>query len=235
MSLILLHPVGLDKECWRFAAIDQAIALDLPGHGEYAEILPHPVSLQSIADDVCTRVSGPLDVVGLSMGGMVAMHLALRHPARVRSLVLACTSARPPAELMLERARAAEASGMKGVLASTLGRWFSPSALARLHDPGVEYARRCLLADDARIFAAYWRAIALHDVEAQLRDIHVPVTVIAGSVDVSAPVTSLEAVANKIPTSRFEVLRGPHMLQLEEPERFAAAVHDHLHWLARLS
>lgn len=235
MHLVLLHPVGLDKECWRFTAINEAIALDLPGHGDRAEDLRLPVSLQSIADDVCSRVPGRVDVLGLSMGGMVAMHLALRHPDRVRSLVLACTSARPPAEVMLDRARAAEASGMEGVLSSTLDRWFTPSALARPHDPGVDYARGRLLADDARIFAAYWRAMALHDVEAQLQDIHVPVTVIAGSVDVSAPAASLRAVADKIPTSRFEIVPGPHMLPLEEPGHFAAAVRDHRQWVAQQS
>ena len=235
MVVILLHPVGLDKECWRFAAIEQAVALDLPGHGDCPEILDAPLSLQAIADDVCRRLSGPMDVVGLSMGGMVAMHLALRHPTRVRSLILACTSARPPAEVMLDRARAAEDSGMTGILASTLGRWFSPAALARVHDPCVEYARTRLLADDPRIFASYWRAMAGHDVESQLGNIRVPVTVIAGSVDASASVSSLQGVANKIATSRFEIVPGPHMLPLEEPERFATAVHDHFRWLATLS
>jgi pimeloyl-ACP methyl ester carboxylesterase len=112
MTLVLLHPVGLDKECWRFAAIEGTVPLDLPGHGDDPERLPRPLSLQWLADDVCARVAGPLDVVGLSMGGMVAMHIALRHAHRIRSLILGCTSAKVQPQVMLDRATAAETKGM---------------------------------------------------------------------------------------------------------------------------
>jgi pimeloyl-ACP methyl ester carboxylesterase len=111
-------------------------------------------------------------------------------------------------------------------------RWFTPAALARASDPAVEYARQRLLADDPNVFAAYWRAMSSHDVEAQLKDIRMPVTVIAGSLDAAAPVTALQAIADRIPGSRFEIIPGPHMLQLEEPTRFRSAVRDHLRWAA---
>jgi len=135
---------------------------------------------------------------------------------------------------MLERARAAEDGGMEAVVASTLGRWFSQFALADPNHAGVAYARRCLLADDPRVFAAYWRAMAVHDVKDRLAGIRMPVTVITGSIDVAAPAASLQAMADRLPVSRFEIVSGPHILPLEEPERFAAAIHRHRRWVAGL-
>lgn len=232
MALVLLHPVGLDRECWQFADIEDNIALDLPGHGKYDGEIVLPVSLEVIADDVCARIPGQFDILGLSMGGMVAMHVALRHPNRVRSMVLACTSAAPTAAVMLERARAVEAEGMEAVLAGTLVRWFSSRALADPNHAGVAYARSRLLAADSRAFALCWRAMAVHNVTDRLGNIHIPVTVIAGDADAASPAASLRAMADGLPLSRFEIVPGPHMLPLEEPRRFVDAVGRHQRWVA---
>jgi pimeloyl-ACP methyl ester carboxylesterase len=185
-----------------------------------------------MADDVVANVNGLLDVVGLSLGGMVAQHLGLRHPARVRSLLLACTTAHPSPSTMLQRARDVDEVGIHGVLQETLGRWFTVTALRDNSHPGVAYVRRRLLQDNPETFADSWRAMARHDLIYDISRFLVPVTLIAGDQDVSTPVGVLKQLADRIPNSRLEVMSGPHMLPLECPEQFAASIASHLNWVS---
>jgi len=231
-TLVLLHPVGLDAACWQFLDLASPVAPEFPGHGTR----PRPEAswtLDDAADEVAAAVAGPLDVVGVSMGGMVAQHLALRHPGRVRSLVLACTSARAHRAATLERADAIARGGIESVLDSTLVRWFTPSTLAEPHHAGVAYARQRLRTDDPVTFAQTWRVMAEHDVVERLGRIVVPVTVIAGAHDTASPVEQRRAVQRSLPNSRMEVLDGPHMLQLEVPQVFSDAIRRHLRWVVR--
>jgi 3-oxoadipate enol-lactonase len=192
--------------------------------------------MQSLADEVAAAYPGPLDLVGVSMGGMVAQSVAIRHPDRVRSLVVACTGAAVDPEAMLRRADEVEAKGMAGVLTETLERWFTSGALtARPLPAGVEYARSTLLALDARCFADGWRAIATHDVRARLVDIEAPTTCILGTSDPVGTPDRLEEVANGVRRGRLVILDGPHMLHLEQPAAFARAVRDHLVQLDEVS
>jgi 3-oxoadipate enol-lactonase len=188
--------------------------------------------MATLADEVAASYAGELDVVGMSLGGMVGQHLAVRHPDRVRSLVVGCTGAAANAEVMEERAVAAETGGMAAVLDSTLERWFTPAALAqRPEHPGVAYARRTLLGLDPGSFADGWRAIAGHDIRERLPEIRVPVTCVAGSADTASPVARTQEVAERVQNSRFVVLDGPHMMHLERPAEFSAVVRDHLRWV----
>jgi pimeloyl-ACP methyl ester carboxylesterase len=130
---------------------------------------------------------------------------------------------------MLRRAQEVEAKGMEAVLDETLERWFTSGALAaRPEHPGVEYARRTLLALDARSFADGWRAIATHDVRSRLSEIDAPTTCILGTADPVGTPERLEKVATGVQNGRLVALDGPHMLHLEQPEAFASAVRDHL-------
>ncbi len=234
--LVFLHPIGLDRDTWRLlpplVTNTEVVQLDLPGHGGHAA-LPATFGLEAVADDVARRVvalgaDGGVHVVGLSMGAMVAQHLALRHPKLVASLVIACASAAAAGPVLRERADAVERLGMVGVLDDYLTRWFSRTALSTTAHPGVAYARRRLLADDPGVVAAYWRAMAEHDVLAVLHRITAPTTVVAGSADRSAQVDSLRDIQVRIPGARLHVVDGPHMLQLETPDAFGAVLTEHL-------
>lgn len=232
MTLVLLTPVGLDADCWERVPlpVSDVVKHIWPGFGGRARALPAP-TMSSLADEVAESYDGALDLVGMSLGGMVAQHITLRHPNRVRSLMVACTGSSADPETMEGRARRVEATGMEGVLQETLERWFTPAALAQQPEhPGVAYARRTLLALEPGAFADGWRAIAGHDVTARLGEIAVPTTALAGTADSASPVERSRVISERVPGARFAQIDGPHMMHLERPIELGAAIAEHLNW-----
>jgi pimeloyl-ACP methyl ester carboxylesterase len=234
VTLVLLPPIGLDAGAWEGIEPDGARVAKhtFPGFGGRARAGEQP-TMASLADEVAASYDPPLDLVGQSLGGMVALHLTLRHEQRVRSLMVCCTGARSDPETMEGRAQAAEREGMEGVLQVTLERWFTPEFLA--HEPeedAVAYARRTLLALDPAAFADGWRAIAGHDALARLGEIAVPTTALAGSADSASAPSRTREIAERVPGARYVELEGPHMMSLEHPRELAAAIAEHLDWVA---
>ena len=230
-SPILLHPVALDAHCIDWLDVPGLSAPTLPGHGDRVRARPG-LTLDDMADEVVGWTSGPLDVVGASLGGMVALHLALNHPDRVRSLVLACTTARTDTDTMEARAAATEERGAPRMVDDAMARWFTEEALQRTPAPApLEYARRCLGRMDTGALADTWRAVARHDVSARLGEIPVPTTCIAGPRDVSTPSAVMAEVAAGLPQARLVELDAPHMAHLERPAEFSEAVRSHLQWV----
>lgn len=226
-TLVLVHPIGLDSACWQFVGIPEAVAVDLPGHGTRHQSTG-PLSLSLMADEIAGSVEGQLDVVGCSLGGAVAQHLAVRHPARVRSLLLACTGAKMDRAVLLSRAEAAEDQGVLPMIESTLERWFSPALLSDRSNPAIVYAESSLRRIDSMAFSQAWRALADHDLRGRLLEVRAPVTVVGGLADSAAPVALIQALHASIPGARLRLLDGPHMLPLECPAEFRAVVNEHL-------
>jgi 3-oxoadipate enol-lactonase len=233
-ALVLLPAIGLDAGFWEWVELPdgEVHKHEFPGFGGRARPATPP-TIGDLADDVAGAYAGALDVVGVSMGGMVAQHLALRHPDRVRSLLIACTGAAVDPGVMLERARATEAGGIEGVLESTLARWFTPSALAEEPEHrGVAYARRTLLALEPGAFADGWRTMAGHDVRSRLDEIRAPATCLCGTDDVVGTPERVGELAGGVRNGRFVMREGPHMLPLERPEELSEAIREHLDWVA---
>jgi 3-oxoadipate enol-lactonase len=226
VTVLYLHPVGLDGRLWNGASVPDALTPSFPGFGDTP--LGGRPTFELLVDFGELRGTGPVDVVGVSLGSMVAQHLAVRRPELVRSLLLACGASANSPEPALQRARDTRETGMAGVLDSTLERWFTAEALADKTHPGVAYATHRLLADDPAVFVQYWEEMATHDLRGSLGSLDIPVTVVAGAEDRAVSVPAMAAVAEEIPGARFEVVPGPHMLPLEDRASFAALVRRHL-------
>ena len=131
-AIVLLHGTRLSRAVWtpQLEALNdefRVIALDLPGHGER---VAERFSLDGAVEIVATAIRGAAAegsavVVGLSLGGYVAMTLAARYPEIVRGLVIAGASAEPVgARLVGYRALAATMDRLDGPTFDRLNRWF---------------------------------------------------------------------------------------------------------------
>ena len=237
MTAFYLHAVGLDGTLWRGVARAGARTPDLPGHGR-APALAGDVTMAALVEHVAGLIEesggGPADLIGISLGSMVSQEVAVHRPDLVRSLVLACGGMRTDPAVSRQRAADTRSAGMSGTLDVTLRRWFTEAALTDPDHPGVARARARLLADDPAVIADYWAAMAGHDLSGgALGAVTVPTTCIGATSDASVPVAAMRAVADAIPGARMVEIPGPHIVVLEEPAGFVAAVDEHFAWVGQ--
>lgn len=227
-QVVFLHPVALDSHAADWLSIPGLIAPTLLAHGEREPRTGF--SLDDMADEITGWTSEPVHLIGCSMGGMVALRFALRHPERVASLVLGYTAARIPHNGMIERAETTEREGNAAMAEPTMARWFTPEALgAESSAAPLAYARARLNTTPTEVIGAAWRAIAGHDILDRLGELAgIPTTCIAGRNDQSTPLSAMEAIAAGIPDARLIVTDHPHMGFLEDPDGFSALVVEHL-------
>jgi 3-oxoadipate enol-lactonase len=228
--LIMLHAAGTSGRIWwqhipRLARRFRVLAIDLPGHGQSTRP-KEPLSIEGMSAELYQTLHAlnmsQVNLVGLSLGGMVAQMLAVNHPSSVRSLTLCdtlCEIGPPQAQVLEERARAVEEEGMRAIAKSTLERWFSPGFCAS-HPDVVAEVEKLLLAADPMVNAQTWRAIAKLNVVSRLPKLHQPALVINGSLDNSIPPGEGERLANLLAARLVELPGCAHMAPLEAPEKF---------------
>lgn len=235
--LVLLHPFPLDAGFWspvvpRLSAGRPVSAPEFPGLGS-APPEPRP-TVDGFADRVAEGIAreapgGRAAVCGLSLGGYVALSLAVRHPRRVAALVLANTRAEadPPEGRRgrLDSAARVRSEGTEGFLDELLPRLVAPG------DPAALGAARAIAAaQDPEAVARAQEALAGRaDRVADLPAIAVPTLVIAGEADGVTPLPFAETLAGRIPGAELAVIqRAGHLSALERPDEFAAAVEGFL-------
>ncbi len=239
--LLLLQGLGQGLWAWRyqvpvFAERFRTIVLDTRGTGR-SSVPPEPYGIADLAEDATEILGGrAAHVVAFSMGGYVALAVALARPELVRSLVLIGTGAGGPGRVRRpERVRKAFAAAM-GLPLDGFGRVTMPYTFS----PG--FAER----DPARfeeIFAARlehptpYETLLAH-VEAchrfyaegcEVEQIDAPALVIHGDADLIVPVENGRLLASRLPNARYVELAGRgHNLMLEEPETFNRLVLEFL-------
>jgi len=213
------------------------IALDHRNTGGSPRI-DGPFTLGDLAEDavVALRELGvpTAHVMGISMGGMVAQEVVLRHPELVRSLVLGCTYAGgPEGSLSAPEVLQTLSDGMgSGDRETALRAAWSVNVSPGFAADGGHYAafRETSLARPVAVpvIMAQMRAIGRHDTSARLGEIRAPTLVIHGTADQMLRASNGEAIARAIPGARLELLEGTgHMFWVEEPERSAQLVTEH--------
>jgi pimeloyl-ACP methyl ester carboxylesterase len=237
-TLVLLNALGSDDAAWQFSGLTGGHPVSYPGHGTRPR--QPGWTHEGVADELAASFDGPLDLVGVALGGLVVLQALVRHPGRIRSAVIACggsvrderTRIDALRKVAMGRGEAAAAGGMTAVVEETLARWFTPSAVATGH-PGVEYARRTLAAMDPGAWSDVWLSLVNSSYVSaeEAAAIGVPVTLVAGTEDRSSGLGGVSRLHELIPNSRLEILSGPHMMHLEEPGKFRAAIERHFAWL----
>lgn len=239
---VLLHSFPIDRRMWSAqcealaARGHTAVALDLPGFGDAPRMTREPPSLDGYVDAVLSSLDAlafeRVTLVGLSLGGYVALRLAGRAPGRLGSLVLADTRAAADSP----EARAGR------VLNQGLVRSRGPAAL-------IEKMLPNLLAPEApeslratlRAWAAEQSPEGITDALLAMRDrgdataalgaIRCPTLLLVGARDAITPPAEHAAMGAAIAGSRVEVIEGAgHLSNLERPDAFNDAL---LRWSAR--
>jgi 3-oxoadipate enol-lactonase len=207
---------------------------DTRGHGS-TEVSPGPYTLEQLARDALALLDA-LGIerthwLGLSMGGMIGQVLALHAPERLRSLILADTTSRIPAEakpLWEERIRTAETRGMEPLVEPTLGRWFTPGFRQRRPEVVARVAAM-IRGTDPRGYVGCCHAIAALDLTDRLGAVRLPTLVIVGAEDQGTPVAAAETIHRAIAGSELRVIPdAAHLANLEQPEVFTEAVQGFL-------
>ena len=230
--VLLLHAVGvdltfLDAVAAKLADDFTVLRADLRGHGQSA--YAPAARLEDYADDVHALIVelgfAPCAVAGFAFGGMVTQALAVKYPQDVRALVISsCTSAQTleSAKAVAARGTDAKRDGIASLLDVTMQRWLNDDFLLRGGDAAT---RERLLSTDVRGWADAWHAMATIDTAPRLKDINVPTLCLVGEFDKSTPPPIMQAIADRIPGSRYTVMPGgPHMLFIEQPEETARIV-----------
>lgn len=233
--IVMLHPLGGSWRYWE-AQLDalsvdhRCIVPDLRGFGA-SDRLAGPVSFATLADDVGRLLDNltveTATVVGLSMGGMVAQHLAVARPDRVGRLVLAATTCCSDPTLRDAIRAAVDLIDTHGigmfVELSGATSWAPATATDRpdlLRRFGREEG-----STDPKVYAAAVAAVADLDLRNALSAVEVPTLVIWGEQDQWMPIDHAHQLIAALPDARLEVLAGAgHLCNIERSDAFTDLV-----------
>jgi pimeloyl-ACP methyl ester carboxylesterase len=240
-TLLLHQGLGQGSWAWRyqvpvFAQRFHTIAFDTRGTGR--SLVPtEPYGIDDLADDAAQILDGrAAHVVGFSMGGYVALRLALAHPELVRSLILSGTGAGGPGRVPRpEHVREAFEAAL-GLPPEEQRRATLPYTFSRgWTDANPERFEEILAATlehptpietiQAHMVACY----RFYDQALEVELIDAPALVVHGDDDLIVPVDNGRALARRLPNARYVELAGRgHNVMLEDPEGFNAVVLDFL-------
>jgi 2-succinyl-6-hydroxy-2,4-cyclohexadiene-1-carboxylate synthase len=235
--LVLLHGFTQTGHAWdatreRLAALapgGEIIAPDLRGHGTNAAA--RPIDTEQLVADVLALTPGRFALAGYSMGGRLALHVALAAPQRIRHLILVSTTAgiRDPERSAQRRAddEALAAEIERDGTEAFADRW-AQLPLWRTQSPEVRAAARAeRVAQDPAGLAAALRGFgtgSMAHVWDRLKILNLPVTIVVGSED-----ERYREIARKLhgqmPWARVVVVAGvSHAVPLEAPGALARAM-----------
>jgi 3-oxoadipate enol-lactonase len=222
--VLLLHELGGSAASWSsvmplMAPRRRVVAVDLRGAG-LSEKPPGPFGLEQLADDLAAFLSAlgivQVDVVGGALGSLVGALLTLRHPSRVRRLMMAAVAADMAgrtADYLAQRAEWVRRSGMRAAVDASLANAFPEAhAAARLS------YRAIYLGNDPNAYAEMSLALARMP-KLDWATIGVPTLVASGNHDFIWPPDLGRAVAQCIPGARFsELADAGHFPHLQTPK-----------------
>lgn len=236
-ALLLLNALGTSLEMWddQFEALSERFELirfDARGHGKSTIGTHREATLDLLATDALNVLEqcgvARAHLCGLSLGGMIAMHIAAKWPDCVLKAVLCNTTPHmPPRETWETRIQTALTQGPAALVEGTLGRWFTPQ-FHQAHPEKIERIRSLLLETSAEGYAACCAAIRDMDQRESIKEITAKTLIIAGKHDAGATPAHAELMASSIPEAKLVLLDTAHLSNVERPDEFNASVIEFL-------
>lgn len=234
---LFVHGLGFSSRMWdplllelTARGVDATMhALDLPGHGRSG--LPPADPTMNWYVEAVLRVLGeipsPAHYVGLSMGGMIGMRLALKAPEKLRTLALLDTDAQEERnrDNYLVMAQTLRSQGFSDPLTEAFHQIvFGPKYLADKANlaPWTELMQQH---DNEALYRAALAVLNREDVLDRLKAIKTPTLILVGEHDMATPREQSEKMHRAIPGSRLEVVpEAGHMSAIERPDAVADAL-----------
>ena len=231
-AVLLLHGLGADSTSWGYQipllseAGFRPIVPDLPGFGKSIAGHNH-WTIGKTASDVAQLLgkvtAEPVAAVGISMGGTVALQMALDYPQLVSRLVLISTFAR------LRPKRLDEMGFLLGrfVIAHMRGKEYQAGLVARrmFPRPDQEFLREELihqiLQSNEKVYRQAMQSLALFDVHKRLAEIKIPTLVISGANDSTVPLANQEELVHGISGAKHTIIpEAGHAVIADQVSRF---------------
>jgi len=230
--MVLSNSLGTDHSLWEFqlAAFGREHAVwryDTRGHGD-SDKPPGDYSLARLGQDLVAIIdatgAGPVDLCGVSIGGLTALWVALHAPDRVRRLVLANTAARiGDAGMWSARIQTVRTEGVHALADATMTRWFTPEF--RTARPDVVARFHATIAQaNTEGYASCCAALRDADLRAIVPQVACPTLVVAGRHDAATPPAQGRWLAEQIAGARLVELDAAHLSNVERADEFNAAV-----------
>ncbi len=199
---------------------------DMRGHGG-TDAPPGDYSVSDLAQDAIDLLDylhlGDVHLVGISLGGMVALQMAAQQPQRFASLTLGDTGTRLPKEARDAwgaRSQQARAQGLGAIAEATLSRWFLPEFLQ--HEPdAVQAVRRMLLSVQPGGYAGCAAAIRDLDIDDIPERIELRTLFLQGRQDAAWPEAGARELAERLNAQLRFVEDAGHIPCIEQPQSYA--------------
>jgi 3-oxoadipate enol-lactonase len=208
----------------------RVLCYDTRGHGQ-SDVPPAPYSFNDLISDVIALLDHfsiqRTDFMGLSIGGMTALGLALSHPERLNRII--CADARavatePFRQIWKDRAKMMDEGGVEAVWPSTRERWFIAT-----NDDDVEQFRNEFILMPVEGLKGCGAALQGLDYLKNLSKITTPTFYIGGESDSGAPSNTMQEMANATPGSHYHAVPGAaHIANFDNPGEYNKAIANYL-------
>ena len=239
--LILSNSLATDRSMWRpqMAALSRSrrvLRYDTRGHGRSDSAEP-PFTLEQLAGDVISLMDhlriNRAEFMGLSLGGMTGLQLAVDHPSRISRLVCADARADSPAayrEIWDGNIGRLHSDGIGVLCEPTMERWFTDAFLnSPEHSELLDGVRAMIRGTTPHGYEGVGRVLQQLDLLRRLPAIVCPVLYVVGEFDMAAPVATMQSMSDTTPEGRLVVIPGAaHLSNIEQPGLFLEAVSEFL-------
>lgn len=236
-TIVLLHSLGSARAMWQpqMAALEAqftVVAIDHLGHGTSPTPAgPYTMALlgESVIEVLDHLTIAQANIVGISMGGHLALWLGIHYPQRVSSIVAICTAASfgDPAGWD-DRADIVLAQGTAALASSVADRWLTP-AFASAHPELRQWIIDMVSATPDVGYAGCCAALGSSDITADLPHVAAPVLAIAAGKDPGTSVSNLELIARSVAHGQLYVVQdAAHLCNVEQPQEVTRVVLDFL-------
>jgi 3-oxoadipate enol-lactonase len=198
----------------------RVLRYDLRGHGQ-TDATESEYSISSLSSDFIALLDElaipKVHLVGLSIGGMIAQHIAAVSPQRVSNVVLCATAFKASPGIWEPRIAAARSAGLAGLVEPTLARWFSEETRTRCPKM-IDSVATMIAATSVPGYVGCAAALRDLSLSTIVGNISAPTLLISGGDDKSTTPSEMAELQSLIPRSDIVVLpRAAHLLPLERP------------------